>query len=80
VFSLRFSKSDRLAEKIWHLLSQPFDLAGGHSLSIFSSISVAIYPEYGTDEMQLLKNADGAMYRAKQCGRNKIQLCQSAHN
>ena len=65
-----------LAEKIRHLLSESFDLAGGHSLSISSSIGVAIYPEYGSDEVQLLKNADGAMYRAKQCGRNKVQLFQ----
>ncbi len=65
-----------LAEKVRHLLSQSFDLAGGYSLSISSSIGVAIYPEYGSDEMQLLKNADGAMYHAKQGGRNKVQLFQ----
>lgn len=65
-----------LAEKIRHILSQPFNLAGGHSIAISSSIGVAIYPEYGSDEMQLLRNADGAMYRAKQGGRNKVQLFQ----
>lgn len=65
-----------LAEKVRYLLSQSFDLAGGYHLNISSSIGVAIYPEYGSDEMQLLKNADGAMYHAKQCGRNKVQLFQ----
>lgn len=66
-----------MAEKIRHLLSQPFHLAGDHTLSISSSIGVAIYPEYGSDEMQLLKNADGAMYHAKQGGRNRVQLFQT---
>lgn len=71
------TESDALlvAEKIREALNQPFELAG-KSLSISSSTGIAIYPEHGTDELQLSKNADKAMYRVKKSGRNKVQLYQ----
>ncbi len=62
-----------VAEKIRHALSQPFELAG-HRLEISCSIGVAVYPEHGSDEEQLLKHADSAMYKAKQSGRNNVQI------
>jgi len=65
-----------LAEKIRHSLSMPFDLEGGKCLTISSSIGVAIYPEHGSDEIELLRNADDAMYLAKDGGRNRIKLFQ----
>ena len=64
-----------VAEKIREALNQPFELAG-QSLSISSSTGIAIYPEHGGDELQLSKNADTAMYRAKESGRNKVLLFQ----
>ncbi len=64
-----------VAEKIRHALNQPFELAG-QNLKISSSTGVAIYPDHGTDEVQLLKNADIAMYCAKGNGRNMVQLFQ----
>jgi diguanylate cyclase (GGDEF)-like protein len=64
-----------VAEKIRHALNQPFEEAGQNQ-QISSSIGVAIYPDHGTDEVQLLKNADNAMYCAKDNGRNKVQLFQ----
>jgi diguanylate cyclase (GGDEF)-like protein/PAS domain S-box-containing protein len=42
----------------------------GHALVISGSLGVAMYPEHGLDAPTLLKNADEAMYRAKQGGRN----------
>jgi diguanylate cyclase (GGDEF)-like protein len=63
-----------VAEKIRHVLSQPFELAG-HIMSISASIGVAVYPEHGQGEEALLKNADAAMYLAKQVGRNNVKLC-----
>jgi diguanylate cyclase (GGDEF)-like protein/PAS domain S-box-containing protein len=63
-----------VAEKIRASLSQPFELAG-HSLHISSSIGVAVYPEHGSEERALLKNADNAMYYAKKDGRNNVKLC-----
>jgi len=62
-----------VAEKICHALDQPFELAG-HRLSISCSIGVAVYPEHGGDEEQLVKHADIAMYCAKQSGRNNVKI------
>ncbi|MBK6295047.1 MAG: GGDEF domain-containing protein [Rhodoferax sp.] len=66
-----------VAEKIRHALNQPFELAGGHVVSISSSSGVALYPEHGEDEIALSKAADAAMYRAKALGRDNVQLHQS---
>ena len=62
-----------IAEKIRHALNQPFLLAG-LELNISCSIGIALYPEHGTDELTLTKNADLAMYRAKENGRNQAQV------
>lgn len=62
-----------VAEKIRNTLEQSFELAG-RSLNISSSIGVAVYPGHGGDEKSLLKNADTAMYYAKEAGRNNVML------
>ncbi|MFA6014387.1 MAG: PAS domain S-box protein [Gallionellaceae bacterium] len=62
-----------VAEKIRHALNQPIALLGQH-LHISSSIGVAIYPEHGTDGKTLVKNADAAMYYAKEGGRNSVKM------
>ena len=62
-----------VAEKIRHELNQPFALAG-QSLSISSSTGIALYPEHGSEEIELSKNADIAMYHAKECGRDNVQI------
>jgi EAL domain-containing protein (putative c-di-GMP-specific phosphodiesterase class I) len=46
----------------------------GHSLNISCSIGVSIFPEHGTDCETLIKNADAAMYGAKDCGRSNFQF------
>lgn len=46
----------------------------GHSLIVTSSIGISLYPNHGTDIDALLKNADKAMYQAKQAGRNQYRL------
>jgi len=48
---------------------QPFTVAG-HSLHITLSAGIALYPSDGADFDELLKNADTALHRAKQVGRN----------
>ncbi|MFT6985324.1 MAG: diguanylate cyclase (GGDEF)-like protein/PAS domain S-box-containing protein [Psychromonas sp.] len=62
-----------VAEKIRTALNQSFSLAK-QALNISSSIGVAIFPQHGGDEMQLMKNADIAMYRAKESGRDSVRL------
>jgi len=46
----------------------------GHSLSISCSLGISIFPEHGADSETLIKNADAAMYRAKDYGRNNFQF------
>ena len=59
-----------VAEKILATLAEPIDLVG-HSLTVTTSIGIAIYPVNGTDDSQeLMKKADAAMYQAKEAGRN----------
>ncbi len=65
-----------VAEKIRFALNQPFELPGYPTIHISSSIGVAIYPEHGCDEIQLSKNADNAMYVAKESGRNLTKIFQ----
>lgn len=54
----------RVSEKILQVLAQPLRL-DGHNLNIHISIGVAHFPEHGTEEQQLLRHADEAMYTAK---------------
>lgn len=65
-----------VAEKILHTIIQPFKLAG-HSIHISSSIGISLYPEHGIDEETLTKNADAAMYQAKNSGRDNVKLYRS---
>lgn len=61
-----------VAEKIRTALASPFDLSDGSSIEISSSIGITIFPDHGVDEIQLMKNADQALYRAKAEGRNQV--------
>lgn len=65
-----------VAEKIRSALNQPFELPGYQSLNISSSAGIAIYPDHGTDVIELSKNADDAMYQAKALGRNMVRIFQ----
>ncbi|MDP9139899.1 MAG: EAL domain-containing protein [Pseudomonadota bacterium] len=62
-------EADRIAEKIMKAISEPADLSG-HRVVVTPSIGVSCYPDDGVDESALLKNADAAMYSAKDAGRH----------
>lgn len=62
-----------LAQKIIRVLSRVFVL-DGHELFITASIGISIYPADGHDIETLVKNADCAMYFAKEQGRNNYQF------
>lgn len=66
-----------IAQKILCAMKPDFELEG-HYLHVSSSIGIAIYPTDGEDAETLLKNADAALYRAKDSGRNAYQLYTSA--
>jgi diguanylate cyclase (GGDEF)-like protein len=61
-----------VAEKVLDALRVPFDV-GGHVLSISASVGVTLATD-GDDPESLLNHADGAMYRAKSAGRNRVEL------
>ncbi|MFZ2524048.1 MAG: EAL domain-containing protein, partial [Candidatus Ferrigenium altingense] len=54
-----------VAQKILDSLSMPI-MVEGHELQISASIGISVYPDDGNDAETLIKNADIAMYRAKQ--------------
>ena len=54
-------------------MSHPIAL-GGRPVRPTCSIGVSVYPQDGDDAATLLKNADAAMYRAKELGRNRFQF------
>ena len=61
-----------VAQKIVHALEQPFVIAG-REVRLTVSIGLALYPDDGRDADALIKNADTAMYRAKDRGRNTYE-------
>lgn len=63
-----------VAEKVLRALHRPLSLAGS-SVEMTASIGIAIFPDDGTTAEALLRNADSAMYRAKDLGRSNYQLC-----
>lgn len=65
----------KVAQKIMGALSHPFNLKGVER-SIHASIGISIYPDDGDDPEKLLKNADSAMYRAKQHPKNCYRFHQ----
>jgi len=67
----------QVAQKIVERFRKPF-LIDTHQLVVTTSIGIAVYPNDGLDEGILLKNADIAMYQAKQAGRARYQLYKKA--
>lgn len=63
----------RVSQKIMETFSQPF-IIGGHELYVTLSIGVATFPNDGEEAETLIINADTAMYRAKEQGRNTYRL------
>ncbi len=59
--------------KLVHSMEKPFDVHG-HSLHLTLSAGVSIYPDDGNDPESLIRNADTAMYKAKDEGRNTYRF------
>jgi len=69
----------RVAEKVLAALADAFAL-GDHQVFVSGSIGVTCYPQDGGDAETLLKNADAAMYRAKESGRDNFQFFSAEMN
>jgi GGDEF domain-containing protein len=65
--------SQVVAEKILRALEPPFRV-DGREFSIGASIGISLYPSDAGDGDGVLRNADVAMYRAKQLGRNNYRF------
>jgi len=62
-----------VADRVITSLARPFR-AHGHEVYVSASLGISIAPADGSDPATLLKNADMAMYRAKQAGRNTYRF------
>jgi len=63
-----------VAEKVLNSFNEPYKL-NGQECFVTTSIGVAVYPTDGENAETLLKNADIAMYKAKEKGRNNCRFC-----
>ena len=61
------------AERLMDAMTAEF-IVQGHSLNIGCSLGISVFPEHGVDGETLIKNADAAMYSAKNYGRNNFQF------
>ena len=64
---------ETVTRKILAAVATPITL-DGMTATVSASIGIAMYPEDGDDPRRLLKNADAAMYQAKQDGRNALRF------
>jgi diguanylate cyclase (GGDEF)-like protein/PAS domain S-box-containing protein len=65
--------ADELATKTLNVFAQPF-MVDDHELYLTASIGISLFPDDAEDSRTLLQNADTAMYRAKEMGKNNIQF------
>lgn len=64
---------DVITEQVLESFTQPFSLAG-HEIVVTASIGLTLYPDDGEDPHMLFRNADAAMYHAKDEGRNTYRF------
>jgi len=62
-----------VADKVLEALHRPVEL-GGVAHRVSASLGVTLFPDDGEDAQSLLRNADIAMYRSKELGRNRYQF------
>ncbi|MDF2854823.1 MAG: hypothetical protein K0Q87_674 [Neobacillus sp.] len=70
---IEIEKANKVAQRILDKFSTPFDV-NGDEFFVTTSIGISIYPRDGQDEEKLIKNADSAMYQAKERGKNNFQF------
>lgn len=68
-----------IAANILHALSMPYHIEE-HALTITTCVGISLYPDDGQDMDMLIRNADTAMYHAKEHGRNNYQFFNHAMN
>jgi diguanylate cyclase (GGDEF)-like protein/PAS domain S-box-containing protein len=76
---VRAAGAAEVACRLIDVCAAPFSL-GGHELTISPSLGISLYPVDGTDFEAMLRNADAAMYKAKEAGRNAFRFYSSEMN
>ncbi|MFN4237785.1 MAG: EAL domain-containing protein [Vogesella sp.] len=69
----------RMAKEVLAALARPMRVEQ-HEVFVSGSIGISVYPNDGIDANTLLKNADAAMYRAKEAGKNTYQFFDAEMN
>jgi len=69
----------QIVDRIQEYIKTPF-IIEDNLVEVTSSVGIAFYPKNGLDEVELLKNADIAMYQAKQEGRNQYHFFTESLN
>ena len=69
----RAADAANVAAKILETVAQPFTVEG-HELHITPSVGISVFPDDGRDTESLIRNADAAMYHAKESGRANYQF------
>ncbi len=64
--------ANAIGHKLLDALKTPFNL-DGYELFVTASVGISVFPRDGSDVATLLRNADSAMYRAKDNGKNGLQ-------
>jgi diguanylate cyclase (GGDEF)-like protein len=75
----RVQDSAKVAKRILDIVARPLVIAG-HEIFVTGSIGITVFPMDGEDPDTLLKNADAAMYNAKEQGRNNFQFYSESMN
>ena len=83
----QIESAEKIHEKCGQLLqviARPYSLQG-HLLSVYASAGISIYPEHGKTVDELIRNADAALHKAKELGRNRLfhyqrELTDSIHS
>ncbi|PVZ39855.1 bifunctional diguanylate cyclase/phosphodiesterase [Pseudomonas sp. CC120222-01a] len=68
-----------VAAKQVNLVSRTFRVAE-HDLQLTASLGIVLYPGNGQDQLELLRNADAAMYHAKSAGKNGYSFFDASMN
>lgn len=68
--SLPYQQISSIAQQLLALLANPHSI-DGHQLYCTASIGIATFPSEGVSSLDVFRQADTALYRAKTCGRNK---------
>ena len=75
----RVEDAAKAAQRLIQAMQAPFQM-DEHEIVVTASIGISLYPDDGEDAETLLKNADSALYHAKDAGRNNYQFYNQSMN